>query len=132
MYDTIEVMLYPFTILFGIVFASIHALAEWLALYWRYDWLDIPMHILGGVVIVLMLASLRQIISPLARLSTGWLCTVLIATLIFWELFGIFRYGGLKPGFALDTTLDIICGFFGIILGYYLVRVLKTIDRMAQ
>lgn len=125
-------MLYPFTILFGIVFATIHTISEWLALYWRYTWLDIPMHILGGIVIVLMLASLRQILPMFARLSTGALCMVLVAILVSWELFGIFRFGGLKPGFAIDTTFDIICGLLGIILGYYFVRVLKTIDRMAQ
>jgi hypothetical protein len=125
-------MLYPFTVLFGIVFATIHTIAEWLALYWRYTWLDIPMHILGGIVIVLMLASMRQILPMFARLSTGALCIVLVTVLVVWELFGILRYGGLKPGFALDTTLDILCGLLGIILGYYFVRVLKTIDRMAQ
>jgi hypothetical protein len=125
-------MLYPFTILFGIVFATIHIIAEWLRLYWQYPWLDIPMHILGGIVIVLILASVRKMWPLFARLSTGAMCMILMGAIFVWELFGVFRYGGLKPGFAVDTTFDIICGVLGIILGYYLVRTLKTLDRMAQ
>lgn len=125
-------MVYSFTVIFGITFATAHALAEWLSLYWYYPWLDIPMHILGGIVVMLMLASLRTMGTPIRHLSRSGGVVLLSSILLCWELFGIYRYGGLKPDFWSDTLFDLVFGVGGIIAGFLLARVLDRIDTLTK
>jgi hypothetical protein len=127
-----SVMIHPFTIIFGLVFAVTHGIAEWLRLYWYYPWLDIPMHLLGGVVVMLMLASLRSMGTPLRHLTRVGSVVVLSAVLVCWELFGIYRYGGLKPDFWGDTILDLVFGVVGLMAGYMLVLALERFDAIAK
>ncbi|MCU0678385.1 MAG: hypothetical protein MUF19_02225 [Candidatus Pacebacteria bacterium] len=125
-------MVHSFTIIFGLVFAATHVIAEWLSLYWYYSWLDMPMHLLGGVVVMLMLASLRSMGTPLRHLSRIGSVVLLSMILVCWEVFGIYRFGGLKPDFWSDTFLDLLCGVIGIVGGYVLVRALERIDTMTK
>ncbi len=125
-------MVHPFTLIFGITFAATHVIAEWLSLYWYYPWLDIPMHVLGGVVVMLMLASLRSMGTLLRHLSRVGGVVLLSLVLLVWEGFGIYRYGGLKPDFWSDTILDLIFGIIGIVGGYLLVRALERIDTLSK
>jgi len=116
---------YAFTLIFGLQFAVLHVLAEKLSLYWRYPWLDVPMHVFGGVLLMLVIATLVEMRVVARYVVTGWrLPVVLSFVLIAWEVFGIYRYQGIKPGFVGDTTLDIIFGVIGIVLGYFLARAL--------
>lgn len=124
------VMVYTFTLIFGLVFATTHVLAEWLRLYWLYPWLDMPMHIMGGVVVMLMLASLRLMGTPVRHLSRVWIVVLLTLVLLLWEAFGIYRFGGLKPDFWSDTALDLLCGIVGIVAGYLLTLALERIDAL--
>lgn len=119
-------LLYTFTVLFGVHFAALHYLAEKFELYWRYDWLDVPMHVLGGVFVVLALASLQRIkILPAGSLK--WTIVFLTMTLLLWEAFGVYRYGGLKPDFFSDGIVDLLCGTVGIGLGFILTKALNKI-----
>lgn len=121
-------LLYWITILAGTELALLHALAEWLTLYWRYAWLDIPMHFFGGVVTVLMLATLRSMAPALTGgLSWRW-GSVVAAVLIGWELFGVWRYGGLKPDFWIDSSLDLLFGILGVVAGYYITTALRKLS----
>ncbi len=116
---------YAVTLIFGVQFAVLHILAEQLSLYWRYPWLDIPMHVFGGMLLMLIVGTLVEMRVVGKYLVSGWRLPVSLAlTLVGWELFGIYRYQGIKPGFVGDTTLDIACGVIGIVLGYLLVRAL--------
>ncbi len=123
-------MLYTITIIFGTTFAVLHTLAEAFSLYWQYAWLDMPMHVLGGVVLMLMVASLRQMSSSLQRLPAIATPIIFSSALIGWELFGIVRYGGLKPDFWTDTVGDLICGVLGVSLGFILVKSLAQFKKL--
>jgi hypothetical protein len=121
-------LIYGITIIFGIQFATIHVLAEVFELYWRYPWLDIPMHICGGVLLLLIIGSLQQLRALPSFLLQSWrVPTLLGLILLAWEGFGIYRFGGLKPDFWVDSSLDLVCGVIGIIGGYYLVALLKRL-----
>ncbi|MFM2340286.1 MAG: hypothetical protein RLZZ360_922 [Candidatus Parcubacteria bacterium] len=125
-------MIYAVTIIFGITFAVLHTLAEALSLYWQYEWLDMPMHILGGIVLMFMFASLRQM-SPMLKRLPAYLSVLGFSTaLILWELFGIWRFGGLKPDYWSDTIGDLICGVVGLVTGYMLVRTMTEFSKLTQ
>lgn len=125
-------MIYAVTIIFGTTFAVLHVLAEALSLYWMYSWLDMPMHILGGIVLMFISASLRQMSPVLARLPVYVSVFGFSVALIGWELFGILRYGGLKPDFWVDTLGDLICGIVGLITGYMLVRTITEFAKLTS
>ncbi len=85
------------------------------SLFWRYDWYDAPLHILGGVVIglwgsaVLSRISLRPLYTTLA---------ILLFALVVgggWEVFE--RLAGLtstsQPGYWIDTLQDVFCDIGG-------------------
>lgn len=107
----------------GSVLAVSHYLSIEFALYWRYLWLDIPVHFIGGVTVVLVLWTLRDLRAPLPRgVFTLW--PVIIFTLIIagvWEIFdwqaGIDVIAG---GYLADTALDIIMGLLGGVTGWWI------------
>jgi hypothetical protein len=116
-------------LLFGMTFAALHALAEYFSLYWHYWWLDMPMHVFGGIVVVFSLSALLRLSLFPSRLATPLVIGVAIAgVLIVWELFGIYRYGGFKPDFFSDTTLDIVFGILGVLIGGYIVHALQVLE----
>ncbi len=125
-------MVHVFTIIFGVVFATIHIIAEWVRLYWHYPWLDMPMHVMGGLLAVLILSSLRQMRTPLRLLSRVWLALILVMVLLAWEGFGIYRFGGMKPDFWTDSILDLIFGMVGIVCGYILVQALEKVEAITK
>lgn len=111
------------TIIFGIQFALLHALCEYFSLYWYYPWLDIPMHLFGGLLIVLVAYTLVAVRALPAWSIRGYTFPVLMSgILIAWEVFGVVRYGGVKPGYLSDTSLDLVFGILGIVIGYYVAR----------
>lgn len=108
----------PLTIIIGIQFALLHALAEYFELYWYFAWLDLPMHIFGGLLAVLMVYTLVAIRVLPQRIAEGsYFIGAMVVVLVLWEIFGILKYGGFKPGYVVDTTLDLLCGVLGIALG---------------
>jgi len=116
------------TLIIGIQFAALHALAEYFSLYWRFSWLDIPMHIVGGVLIVLCLHTLVAVKTIPTRFTLGLIFPLIMATiLIGWEIFGVVRFGGIKPDYLIDTSLDLVFGILGISLGHYLARALTKL-----
>jgi hypothetical protein len=117
------------TIIIGVQFALLHVLAEYFSLYWYYPWLDIPMHLFGGILIVLVANTLVAVRALPAWSVRGYvfplgMCSILVA----WEVFGIIRYGGIKPGYLGDTSLDLVFGILGIIIGYYVARALGRLS----
>lgn len=109
---------------------SIHLLANTFFLYWKYPWLDMPMHLLGGVTIAMGMAlpyvsrlSIARRFSPLA--------TTLIAVCIFgigWEVYELGTGTSVyKDGFWPDTILDIAMDFLGGLIGYGVATRIKNI-----
>ncbi len=109
------------TWLFGALFittalALIHVQALTHFLYWKYLWLDIPMHALGGIAIGALVAPL------ISRRHTLWFFLSCATLFIAWE---VFEYvGGISegPNFIPDTTLDLIMDTIGCLLPYVLAR----------
>jgi hypothetical protein len=107
----------------GINLALLHGLAMYLDLYWRYAWLDIPMHVMGGAVLVLFWAALIDV--RLLRHSTlqiRQVCVVAGVIMIAWEVFGVIVENGFKDKYVIDTSIDLCAGSVGVALGYLVVR----------
>ncbi len=113
-----------------LLLAFVHYLANTFSLYWKYPWLDMPMHLLGGVTIGLAVAlpyvsrlRILQRFSPL--LIT--LCGVLILG-VGWEVYELsMGTSSYKHGFWADTALDLLLDFIGALLGYWVAMRIKNI-----
>jgi len=109
--------------------ALAHIAAEHFYLYWTYRWLDIPIHLLGGVWLGLggvWLVHYSGYVPRLAaRLSTSaaaLLSGILIGLLwevyehVVWQVSGY----GLPDGYALDTVIDLCMDVTGAFAGLFL------------
>jgi glycopeptide antibiotics resistance protein len=118
-------LLYVFTLLVGFEFMVVHALAEYFDLYWRFMWLDLGVHLLGGVLVTLVFYTLARMVGyNYDRFSLPAVIGFALIPMLAWEGFGVYRYSGFKPGFVGDSTLDLLFGILGVVLGYYLARAL--------
>lgn len=101
------------------IIALVHIAAEHYAWYWMFRWLDIPMHILGGMWLALAVLWLRDHTGYVRRvcalLPNGTITTALIGGLMLglaWEFyeFCIWQYigFGFPQHYAADTALDLI------------------------
>lgn len=112
-----------------ITIAVVHTVSIEFYLYWKYLWLDIPMHILGGVACALGFSTLPYFGLKHASRYTSMMWTILFTLCVgvVWEIFefsaGISQS---EPGFLIDTVLDLTMDVIGGIVGYGLVRNLNT------
>lgn len=113
--------------------AITHNLAIEFYLYWKYPWLDVLTHFLGGISVVLGYASLPFFRMFRMRLAErfqkpGFYLFVVLIIGIIWEIFEV-KAGImiLDETFLPDTTLDLLMDVFGGIIGYGLVRVLNKL-----
>lgn len=110
--------------------ATIHILALEFYLYWQYLWLDIPVHALGGAVVVLALFVLRDFGVPLVGRVLHILPILLIVLVIgiAWEYFEIMN--GLTPekNYWADTILDLIMDLMGGLIGYFVSTRIETLE----
>jgi len=114
------------TLSIGLMFLTIHATAEYLELYYLYPLLDIPVHILGGVFVLLMLHTVSKLgIIRTVHATSGFFIVTIIILLLAWEVFGVVRYGGFKPDFITDTSLDILFGILGCIIGAFIYSLIQ-------
>jgi hypothetical protein len=117
------------------ILAAIHIAAESYFWYWTYRWLDIPMHVFGGMWLGLGVLWLKNHTgyvrglwqrlpkSNLAVALCGGLCIGLV-----WEAYEytIWQYigTGLPPQYGPDTQLDLLMDATGAMLGYLAYRFL--------
>lgn len=112
-------------------FGALHILLVRLYLYWRYEWLDIPMHFFGGALIALGLFAARDMRLPFAAVATrpAVLLASVVAIAIAWEIFeftaGISR---MREGFWDDTVTDLILGIIGGAVGMAVGRTLTQLE----
>lgn len=106
---------------FGVLLAVLHAWAMSDFLYWRYQWLDIPMHYLGGVTFGVFIAAL--LLHKRMRIYVGTLTLIFIGWEVFEFMFGLPR----EANYLLDTLIDIVMDILGAITVYIIAR--KTIWR---
>lgn len=112
------------TILFLISFtilAALHNLAIWLYLYWRLEWFDIAMHVLGGIVVALGVYTLRDLrVLPTPWLSTAGVMVIVLCVALAWEVFEVYAGVTIDVDYYPDTALDVVMGLTGGLIGYYI------------
>lgn len=115
------------SIILGLQILVTHAIALELYLYWTVWWLDIVMHLLGGMLLVFIW---RVLINYAVIAQSAWNLTrifqVSLPLLIGWEIFGVYLERGFKDGYLTDTSGDILCGIVGIMIGFWLLQRLET------
>lgn len=90
-------------------------------LYWRYEWIDMPMHFLGGVVAGLGFLALPDFFP---KLNSRWLSvwstlSFVILVAIGWEIFEVAIGVIFDEGqYILDTSLDLLFGTLGGLVAY--------------
>ncbi len=126
-------MLKTNTLLFLIaasILAVVHYISLELYLYWRYLWLDIPVHFLGGAVAALGAYAFFDLRLPLAKHIVGeWWRTMLFVVLIMiaWELFELWSGMPIQDSYARDTASDLVNGFIGGLFGYFIAKRMRTL-----
>ncbi len=124
-------------LLLTLFFSSLITLAvsHWAAtsfyLYWKYLWLDIPIHMLGGVCVALGIATLPFLRVSLPRFFNtylGYLCIVVIVGTT-WEMFEYLAGVSIIDAyFVLDTVIDYCMNLVGVSIGYGIVRSIKILE----
>lgn len=112
------------------ILAGVHLIALELFLYWRYLWLDIPVHFLGGIVVVLGVYAYTELTLPFARLLSGTLLQILsivVVVMIMWEIFEVWAGIPIYDNYVYDTALDLMMGFIGGLVGFYIAKRMKTL-----
>lgn len=105
-----------------VVFLISHFFFEPTYLYYEIWWLDIPMHILGG----LGVGSLAYSVLSYRKIPvTYWKLVLVFVVIAFaWELYEYIR--GLNPYASmddyLDTLKDTIDGLVGVSVAYFFIR----------
>jgi hypothetical protein len=117
------------TIIIGFQLLVTHFVALELYLYWKFWWLDILMHLLGGV----WLVSIWRTLTDMELIPFRWwrlriILPVTITLMIIWEIFGVYVEDGFKVGYITDTVGDIVCGIVGVMVGFWLLRKLQILD----
>jgi hypothetical protein len=98
-----------FSVLIAAVVAYLYFLGLEYSLFWFYWWYDIPMHLLGGLVVGFWGSALaaRRAVLPYQALTLVLLAALVIG--ITWEIFE--HVSGLtqgKPGYWEDTFKDLL------------------------
>lgn len=126
-------MLKTNTILFLValsILAGVHMIALELFLYWRYLWLDVPVHVLGGIVVVLGAYTFNELKLPLAHfLVASFKHTIIfvVIVMIAWEVFEVWAGNPIMDNYIFDTTIDLIAGLTGGLIGYFLAKRMQTL-----
>ena len=112
------------TIFFVLAFAMlamIHAVSIHFFLYWKFLWLDIPIHFFGGAVVALGMFTAQDFIRsiPDRFLYVVPVMAGVIIVALLWELFEIaIGIPTTEPGYALDTIIDLCVGIVGGFVGF--------------
>lgn len=109
--------------------ALAHLAALQFFLYWRHEWLDMPMHVLGGVVVALGVFAIKDLGLPAGdrvRRFIPVMVTVLAMSLT-WEVYE-FTIGMVlvEQNFLWDTSTDLTADLLGGLAGYWIGRKLIT------
>jgi len=102
------------------VLGAVHYLALEFYLYWQYVWFDVPMHILGGVVVALSLFAARDlgvsIPNAFFRLAPVLLFVMVVG--ILWEIFEVKAGLYMAENYVFDTAVDLCMDFVGGTVGF--------------
>lgn len=102
--------------------AVTHFLAETLFLYWRFWWLDLAMHMLGGVVIALGVYTLYdlRIVKSRSWLTLGKIVVIVFMMATLWEIYEyVMQVAQQADNYVVDTIWDYVMGLLGGCIGYF-------------
>jgi hypothetical protein len=102
--------------------AIVHGVALEFFLYWKYLWLDIPMHLLGGVCVAFgysVLPFFRINLPPKYR-TFAWYLAFVFAVGVIWEIFEFVNGLSVIAGENIftDTAGDLFNDLIGGCIGY--------------
>jgi len=108
---------------FALAFAAfvilLHKIAHELYLYWTYRWVDIPMHILGGI----MAGLFTFVFLRITRLPES-IKNLLIGVMIVgvgWEVLELlYKVDALSTRYWIDTIKDLIDDTIGGLISIYI------------
>lgn len=109
---------------------TVHFFALQNDLYWRYLWLDIPMHFFGGLWAALAVVWLFAWLSRQGTFARVMLAVLAIG--IAWEIFEVLIGMTNATNYTLDTSLDILMDILGGITGYALAKRVIQSDSNAE
>lgn len=120
-----------------VLLAVLHNASIEFSWYYFYPFIDIPIHILGGLVVGFLVfiffssteggtASVEKDISPLNQLFLILLITFLVS--VGWEVFELVFYLTNDAGLSLNTFSDIIFGLIGGAIGWMLLQLISHIE----
>lgn len=96
--------------------AVFHSWALSAYLYWHYVWLDVPVHLLGGLTLGMVFIAIARKFRPISYI-------IFMAIVIFgWEAFEFVIGTSREANFIFDTSLDLLMGAIGGVLAYLLAR----------
>lgn len=98
----------------GLAVLHYYALTDYL--YWRYVWLDVPVHFLGGLALGMLVIGLLKNFHPRMYVLG------MVGVLVGWELFELVIQTAREANFVFDTALDILMGTLGALVSYTLAR----------
>lgn len=113
-----------------ILLACFHAVALTFSLYYIYPWLDMPMHILGGITIALGYQS-SYIFKKFAQFLPHTFLATLAAALVIGGGWEVYEYAvGVMTGSifsAADTMKDISMDALGGAVGFVVAKAIRAL-----
>ncbi|MCF7865464.1 MAG: hypothetical protein K9M11_03090 [Candidatus Pacebacteria bacterium] len=108
-----------FALLFAGSVIAVHMLAFNLYLYWTYKWVDVPMHILGGIMAGLFTLVFLRYLSLKETLLYTFIGVMAVG--ISWEILEVyFRVDTLNFWYWIDTVKDLLDDTIGGFISIYI------------
>lgn len=111
------IFLFSTVVLLGVT----HIAALEFYLYWKFLWLDIPMHILGGAMVAIstFCAPVLGIRIPERYYTLPFVLLFVLTVGLLWEVFEIVTDMPVDTtGFVADTFLDLVMDLVGGVIGF--------------
>lgn len=109
--------------------AVLHILLLRFYLYWRHEWLDIPMHLFGGSIVALGVFAAGDLNVPffkrLRRFMPVMLTVLFVA--VVWEVYEYLIVYQMGENYVADTILDLLMGLTGGVIGLVVARRLQAL-----
>lgn len=119
---------YAFIIAAGAL-ALFHSFFLQFYLYWTYLWLDIFMHLLGGIVVALgLLACARSVASAPYWQSLRTTLGIVFVVGVGWELFELLIGATFLESMpVVDTVSDLVFDIAGGVIGHTFARMIRSV-----
>ena len=104
------------TLALASLLAILHTWALSAFLYWKFVWLDVPVHLLGGLTLGMVLIAVLQVFRPWVFVG------LMFVVVIGWEVFELSIGIPREANFYFDSALDVLMGAVGGTVAYFLAR----------